>query len=239
MQLLSSRHLHSCAQEAAHATDPEQQPGPAAAGEASQDDAAQQAAVDGGAWEAQAWSSYFASYDSPEVHLPGLRCAAYTRAWEEAIQHWGPTHIKGKVVLDLGCGPGLLSLLCAKVESGAARCPCISIPPGRASKAHAHAHGGHSRAGAVRVTAQCPHHVAWRRGAAQAVTRAGSLRVVAAAGGCQARHCGGRLQGHGRGGAAGAGGSTRGSTRGGSSSRTCGACPGARGGTAFGGVKNP
>lgn len=57
---------------------------------------------------------YFSYWDCPDSHLAVLQDTAYQTAWADAIaaaQHL----IRDKIVLDVGCGLGTLSMLAAKV----------------------------------------------------------------------------------------------------------------------------
>ncbi|KAL6761329.1 S-adenosyl-L-methionine-dependent methyltransferase [Haematococcus lacustris] len=58
--------------------------------------------------------AYFQAYEDPAAHQAELQDAPLQDAWRQAIQLLGPSHIRGKVVLVLGCGPGHLAVLCAK-----------------------------------------------------------------------------------------------------------------------------
>ncbi|GFH19238.1 methyltransf_25 domain-containing protein [Haematococcus lacustris] len=58
--------------------------------------------------------AYFQAYEDPAAHQAELQDAPLQDAWRLAIQLLGPSHIRGKVVLVLGCGPGHLAVLCAK-----------------------------------------------------------------------------------------------------------------------------
>lgn len=57
---------------------------------------------------------YFSYWDCPDSHLAVLQDTTYQEAWSRAVtaaQHL----IQDKVVLDVGCGLGTLSMLAAKV----------------------------------------------------------------------------------------------------------------------------
>ncbi|KAF5836875.1 S-adenosyl-L-methionine-dependent methyltransferase [Dunaliella salina] len=58
--------------------------------------------------------AYFRQYDNPNSHMPLLRDSVLTRTWQLALEQLGPEHIRGKVVLDVGCGPGHLAMMCAQ-----------------------------------------------------------------------------------------------------------------------------
>lgn len=57
--------------------------------------------------------AYFRSYEHLQIHEDMLKDAARTGAYRAAIMQNAPS-IKGKVVLDVGCGTGILSLFCAQ-----------------------------------------------------------------------------------------------------------------------------
>ncbi|KAG2496476.1 hypothetical protein HYH03_005302 [Edaphochlamys debaryana] len=61
-------------------------------------------------------AAYFQRWDDPAAHQPMLQDRVLTAAWREAL---APGSLEGKVVLDVGCGLGLLSMLAAK--AGAAK----------------------------------------------------------------------------------------------------------------------
>lgn len=63
-------------------------------------------------------AAFFSQYDDPSVHQPLLQDSVYVGAWRQAIAALGP-HIKDKIVLDVGCGPGLLAMLCANAGAKA------------------------------------------------------------------------------------------------------------------------
>ena len=61
-------------------------------------------------------TSYFAHHDNPAVHMPYLRDKALMSAYRSAISQ-NRELIKGKVVMDLGCGPGMpLAMMCAQAS---------------------------------------------------------------------------------------------------------------------------
>ncbi|KAL7531114.1 hypothetical protein ACHAWF_003637 [Thalassiosira exigua] len=57
---------------------------------------------------------YFTSYSNTSIHETMLRDTVRTAAYEEAILSNSDSLFKGKTVLDIGCGTGVLSLFCAK-----------------------------------------------------------------------------------------------------------------------------
>ena len=57
---------------------------------------------------------YFTSYSNTSIHETMLRDTVRTAAYEKAILSNADTLFKGKTVLDIGCGTGVLSLFCAK-----------------------------------------------------------------------------------------------------------------------------
>ena len=61
---------------------------------------------------------YFQSYAHWGIHLEMLRDTVRTEAYRDAMYR-NPETFKGKVVLDVGCGTGILSMMAAK--AGAAR----------------------------------------------------------------------------------------------------------------------
>jgi precorrin-6B methylase 2 len=63
-------------------------------------------------------AGYFGGYSNISIHETMLRDQARTLAYMHAIQHHA-AFIKGKVVLDVGCGTGILSLFAAR--AGAAK----------------------------------------------------------------------------------------------------------------------
>ncbi|XP_070570637.1 protein arginine N-methyltransferase 2-like [Ptychodera flava] len=66
-------------------------------------------------WEAERWQDeeYFESYSNLKLHLEMLGDEVRTNAYKEAIKQ-NADFIKDKVVLDVGCGTGILSLFAAK-----------------------------------------------------------------------------------------------------------------------------
>lgn len=58
-------------------------------------------------------SSFFSYWDNPAAHLPYLKDSAMMSAFQQAISQ-NSRFLEGKVVLDLGCGPGHLAMMCAK-----------------------------------------------------------------------------------------------------------------------------
>jgi len=57
---------------------------------------------------------YFSSYSSHYIHETMLRDTVRTEAYENAIMSNAETLFKGKVVMDIGCGTGVLSIFAAK-----------------------------------------------------------------------------------------------------------------------------
>ena len=57
---------------------------------------------------------YFSSYSHTGIHETMLRDTVRTAAYEEAILSNADSLFRDKVVLDIGCGTGVLSLFCAK-----------------------------------------------------------------------------------------------------------------------------
>ncbi|XP_006822673.1 protein arginine N-methyltransferase 2-like [Saccoglossus kowalevskii] len=66
-------------------------------------------------WEADRWQDveYFDSYADLKLHLEMLSDNARTNAYKDAIIQ-NAESLSNKVVVDVGCGTGILSLLCAK-----------------------------------------------------------------------------------------------------------------------------
>lgn len=61
---------------------------------------------------------YFDSYAHFGIHEEMLKDVVRTRTYENAIEY-NKNRIQGKVVLDIGCGTGILSLFCAKAGAKA------------------------------------------------------------------------------------------------------------------------
>jgi len=59
-------------------------------------------------------SYYFSSYSNTSIHETMLRDTVRTAAYEQAILSNSESLFKDKVVCDIGCGTGVLSLFCAK-----------------------------------------------------------------------------------------------------------------------------
>jgi len=70
---------------------------------------------------------YFTSYDDLEIHKLMLEDAPRTTAYQQAIEK---ADIRGKVVLDVGAGSGILSLFC--LRAGARRVYAVEACPGMA-----------------------------------------------------------------------------------------------------------
>ncbi|GAB5366788.1 hypothetical protein AAMO2058_001173500 [Amorphochlora amoebiformis] len=56
---------------------------------------------------------YFDEYSTLKLHLEMLSDRPRTLAYKNAVEFLRP-HIEGKIVLDIGCGSGILSMFCAK-----------------------------------------------------------------------------------------------------------------------------
>jgi hypothetical protein len=66
------------------------------------------------------------------IHEEMLKDTVRTRAYMNSIMQ-NPFLFKDKIVLDIGCGTGILSLFCAKVRSGGGRLPQARAPHARAT----------------------------------------------------------------------------------------------------------
>eukprot|EP00798_Chlamydomonas_sp_ICE-L_P014823 gene14823-20876_t len=89
-------------------------------------------AFEGGGAEALA-QQLFSHYDNPASHTPYLRDSALLAAYRSAIEN-NAEYIAGKVVVDIGCGPGLpFALMCAAI--GAKRVYAIEGSPASAALA--------------------------------------------------------------------------------------------------------
>ncbi len=64
-------------------------------------------------------SYYFMSYSHTSIHETMLRDSVRTTAYEDAISSNAKLLFENKIVLDVGCGTGVLSLFCAR--AGAAK----------------------------------------------------------------------------------------------------------------------
>lgn len=82
--------------------------------------------------DGSASSPYFSSWDSPAAHLAYLQDQALVTAFRTAIKS-NPALFAGKVVLDLGCGPGHLAMMC--VQAGASRVYAVDGSQGAAATA--------------------------------------------------------------------------------------------------------
>ncbi|XP_066964881.1 protein arginine N-methyltransferase 6-like isoform X1 [Macrobrachium rosenbergii] len=58
--------------------------------------------------------SYFASYSDVELHRTMIEDTVRTNAYQQAIFQNMEEYIHGKVVVDVGCGTGILSMFCAQ-----------------------------------------------------------------------------------------------------------------------------
>ena len=56
---------------------------------------------------------YYGSYSSYHIHEEMLKDSVRTRAYQRAIED-NPHDFEGKVVLDIGCGTGILSIFAAR-----------------------------------------------------------------------------------------------------------------------------
>lgn len=63
--------------------------------------------------------AYFGSYEGPSIHQEMIEDKVRTDTYKCAIQQQNGINVKGKIVLDLGCGTGILSLFAA--EAGASK----------------------------------------------------------------------------------------------------------------------
>lgn len=68
-----------------------------------------------GAWQDD---EYFGEYSGLKIHLEMLSDEPRTAAYRTAVRHLSPL-IRGRTVLDVGCGTGILSIMCA--QAGAKR----------------------------------------------------------------------------------------------------------------------
>ena len=59
--------------------------------------------------------SYFRSYGKPSIHRLMLQDRVRTEAYQKAIMG-SPLLFKDKIVLDIGCGTGILSIFAARVR---------------------------------------------------------------------------------------------------------------------------
>ncbi|XP_042220881.1 protein arginine N-methyltransferase 6-like [Homarus americanus] len=58
--------------------------------------------------------SYFASYSDIELHRTMIEDSVRTNAYQQAIFQNMENDVRGKVVADVGCGTGILSMFCAQ-----------------------------------------------------------------------------------------------------------------------------
>ena len=72
-------------------------------------------------------ADWFDAYDDVEVHRVMIADTARNEAYARAIEAAAP-HIRGKVVLDVGAGTGILSLLCARAGARKARARAQAAP---------------------------------------------------------------------------------------------------------------
>lgn len=101
--------------------------------------------ADGEARDRNVDSAYFDSYSHVAIHETMLRDEVRTGAHAAAIT---PGHFAGKVVLDVGCGTGILSMLAAR--AGAARVIGVDASPAIIDSARV-AVAANGLAGAVRL----------------------------------------------------------------------------------------
>ena len=117
-----------------------------------EEEAAAEGADEGEAGEdgEDAEEEWFDAYDDVEVHRIMVadreRCQAYARAIEAAAPH-----IRGKTVVDVGSGTGILSLLCARAGAKKAR-SCARA----SARVHARTRAPLRRTRRQRVVLGCP-----------------------------------------------------------------------------------
>jgi membrane-bound metal-dependent hydrolase YbcI (DUF457 family) len=72
------------------------------------------------------------------IHEEMVRDAARTGGYREAIRLSAPHAIRGKVVLDVGCGTGILALFCAEngAKKGKPMAPRPRMPPRHRTLTH-------------------------------------------------------------------------------------------------------
>jgi protein arginine N-methyltransferase 6 len=88
------------------------------------------AAADPAALQAFHHHTYFESYAHLAIHQEMLRDTARTGAYREALNACGDD-IRGKVVLDVGAGTGVLSSACAVARVARSRGPAPALHRGR------------------------------------------------------------------------------------------------------------